>query len=52
VPVELERLGPGERGKMAAKEEYRRAIRQAIQEQLKLQLQEPLHPLAGQNEAI
>jgi C-terminal processing protease CtpA/Prc len=96
VPVELERLGPGERGRMAvnfgidagelqrlggeakaqlaaaqlapqesqrllsdqqrqalgkarqAAEEYRRAI----QEQLKLQLQKQLHPLAGQNEAI
>ena len=96
VPVELERLGPGERGKMAANfgidagelqrfaaeakaqlaaaqlalqesqrllsdqqrqalEKARRAAEEyqrAIQEQLKLQLQKQLHPLAGQNEAI
>jgi hypothetical protein len=96
VPVELERLGPGERGKMAANfgidagelqrlggeakaqlaaaqlalqesqrqlsdqqrqalEKARRAAKEyqrAIQEQLKLQLQKQLHPLAGLNEAI
>jgi len=96
VPVELERLGPGERGKMAANfgfdagelqryageakaqlaaaqlalqesqrllsdqqrqalEKARRAAEEyqrAIQEQLKLQLQKQLHPLAGQNETI
>ena len=96
VPVELERLGPGERGRVAAdfgidagewqrvrsggkselaaaqlalqeaqkqlsdqqrlmSEKARRAAEEyqrAIQEQLKLQLQKQLHPLAGQNEAI